>query len=61
MKTPYVTKHISQQIQEVEQISNKINLKKHTPRHIVKMTKVKDREFYRQQERNKKSYTRGPL
>ena len=27
MKTPYVTKHISQQIQEVEQIPNKINLK----------------------------------
>ena len=39
----------------------KMNPKKPTPIHIVKMTKVKDREFYRQQERNKKSYTRGPL
>ena len=42
-------------------VQNKMNPKKPTPRHIVKMTKVKDREFYRQRERNKKSYTRGPL
>ena len=41
-------------------VQNKMNPKKPTPRHIVKMTKVKDREFYRQQERNKKSYIRGP-
>ena len=41
-----------------------MNTKKPTPRHTVKMTKVKDREFYRQQEINKKSkviYKRTPI
>ena len=48
------------QVHRAQEFSKPINPKKPTPRHIVKMTKVKDREFYRQQERNKKSYIRGP-
>ena len=42
---PNLVKEIDMQIQEAQRVSNKIDAKRPTPRHIIiKMLKVKDKE-----------------
>ena len=41
---PNLVKEIDIQFQEVQRVPNKKNPKRPTPRHIIKMPKVKDRE-----------------
>ena len=49
---PNLAKEIDIQVQEVES-PNKMNPKKHTPRHIIiKMPKVKDKENLKHQEKS---------
>ena len=43
-KFPNLVKEIDIQVQEVQRVSNKVNPKRPTLRHVIKMPKVKDRE-----------------
>ena len=51
---PNLVKEINIQVQEAQRVSNKVNLKRSTPTHIIiKMPKIKDKErILRQQEKN---------
>ena len=41
---PNLAKEIDMQVQEVQRAPNQMNAKRPTPRHIIKMPKVKDKE-----------------
>ena len=42
---PYLTKEIAMQVQEAQRVSNKLNPRRNTPRHIIiKLSKIKDKE-----------------
>ena len=42
---PDLKKEIDMQIQEAQRVSNKMEAKRPTPRHIIKMSKVKEKEM----------------
>ena len=47
------------QVQKVKTVPNKMDAKRHTPRHtIIKMPKVKDKESYKQQEKRRQLSTK---
>ena len=39
-----MVKEIDMQVQEAQRVPNKMDVKRSTPRHIIKMPKVKDKE-----------------
>ena len=41
---PNLVKEIDMQVQEAQRVPNKMDTKRHTPRHIIKMPKFKDKE-----------------
>ena len=56
---PNLMKETGIQVQEAQRVPNKVNTNRPTLIHIIiKMTNDKYRDFYRQQEKNKESYTR---
>ena len=59
---PNLAKEIDIQVQEAQRVSNKMNPKRPTPRHIIiKMPKVKDKEKILKTEREKQLDTyKGP-
>ena len=40
-----LVKEIDMQVQETQRVSNKMEAKRPTPRHIIKMSKVKEKEM----------------
>ena len=55
---PSLGKETDFQVQEVQQVPNKMNLQSHTPRHIIiKIIKVKDKERLLKAEREKQLVT----
>ena len=40
-----LVKEIDMQVQETQRVSNKMQAKRPTPRHIIKMSKVKEKEM----------------
>ena len=41
---PNLVKEVNMEVQEAERVPNKMDAKRPTPRHIIKMPKVKDKE-----------------
>ena len=57
---PNLGRKIDIHFQETQRTSNKLNLNRTTLRHIViKLAKVKDKEFRKQQEKRENLYTRN--
>ena len=49
-----------QEVQEAQRIPKKLNLRKHTPRHIIiKLPKIKEKERILKAEREKETVTRS--
>ena len=57
---PNLAKEIDMQVQEAQRVSNKMDAKRPTPRHIIKMPKVKDKERFLKAARKKETgYLQG--
>ena len=57
---PNLVKEIGMQVQETQRIPNKMDAKRPTPRHIIKMPKVKDKERFLKAARKKETgYLQG--
>ena len=54
---PDLVKEIDMQVQEAQRVPNKMDAKRPTPRHIIKMPKVKDKERILKAAREKKLVT----
>ena len=54
---PNLLKEIDMHVQEAQRVPNKMDAKRPTPRHIIKMSKVKDKERILKAAREKKLVT----
>ena len=51
---PNLAREADTQVDETQRVTNKVNLKRHIPRHVItKMSKLKGKSFLKQQEKNK--------
>ena len=56
-KFPNLAKEIHIEVQESPRVPNKLDPKRTTPRHMIKMTKVKDKERFLKAARGKERVT----
>ena len=54
---PNLVKDIDMEVKEAQRVPNKMDAKRSTPRHIIKMPKVKDKERVLKTAREKKRVT----
>ena len=54
---PILVKEIDIQVQEIQKIPKKMNQKRPTPRHIIKMQKAKDKKNHLKVARKKRLFT----
>ena len=54
---PNVVKEIDMQVQKTERVPKKLDPKRNTPRHIIKLLKIKDKEQILKEARGKETVT----
>ena len=56
---PHLVKELDMQVQEAQRVPDKMDAQRPTPRHVIKMPKVKDKERILKAVREEVSYLQG--